>query len=74
MKCKVVKSCMLAYGSNNKAWVHLNKGQIWELRAFPSKRFDWYSLYRHNVTIDIVKEDFDRIFEPQKSEGKNDIL
>lgn len=69
MKCKVVKSCMFAYGSYNKAWVHLNKGQIWELRALPSKCFEWYSLYRHNVTIDVVKEDFVRIFEPQESEG-----
>ena len=70
MKCKVVKSCMLAYGSSNKAWIHLNKGQMWELSAFPSKRFKWYSLCRYSVTIDIVKEDFDRIFEPQESEVK----
>lgn len=70
MKCKVVKSCMISYGSSNKAWIHLNKGQIWELRAFPSKRFEWYSLYRYNVTIDIVKKDFDRIFEPQERSDK----
>ena len=70
MKYKVVKSCMLAYGSNNKAWIYLNKGQIWELRALPSKRFEWYSLHRHNVTVDVVKEDFDRIFELQERSGK----
>jgi hypothetical protein len=68
MKCKVVKPCMIAYGSTNKAWIYLNRRQIWELRAFPSKRFDWYSLSRHSMTIDVVKEDFDRIFDPQESE------
>lgn len=69
MKYKVVKSCMFAYGSNNKAWIYLNKGQIWELRALPSKHFEWYSLHRNSVTIDVVKEDFERIFEPKESEG-----
>lgn len=70
MKCKVVKSCMLTYGSSNKAWIHLNKGQVWELRAFPSKRFMWYSLCRYGVTIDVIKEDFERIFEPQERSDK----
>lgn len=68
MKYKVIKSCMISYGSKNKAWIHLNKGQIWELRAFPSKRFEWYSLSRYSVTIDVVKEDFTKIFKPQESE------
>ena len=70
MKYKVVKSCMIAYGSSNKAWIHLNKGQIWDLGAFPSNHFEWYSLHRHNVTIDVVKEDLERIFEAQESEDK----
>lgn len=68
MKCKVVESCMIDYGSANKAWIYLNRGQIWDLRAFPSKRFKWYTLSRHSVSIDVVKEDFDRIFELQESE------
>lgn len=66
----VVRDCMLSYGSQNKAWVTLNKGQIWELRAYPSKRFPWYSLTRYSVTIDIVQEDFERIFKQR--EGKDD--
>ena len=68
MKCKVIKTCIIAYGSSNKAWVYLNKGQIWELKAFPSKRFKWYSLRRYNIVIDVVKEDFERVFDPQESE------
>lgn len=64
MKYKVVKSCMFAYGSTNKAWISLNKGQIWELRALPSERFGWYTLRRNSITIDVMKEDFERIFEP----------
>ena len=39
-------------------------------RAIPSKNFEWYSLTRHHITIDVVKEDFDRIFEPQESEDE----
>ncbi len=68
MKFKVVKSCIITYGISNKACIHLNKGQIWELRAFPSNCFECYSLSRYSVTIDVVKEDFDRIFELQESE------
>lgn len=70
MKYKVINSCMIAYGNKNKAWIHLNKGQIWELSALPSEHFEWYSLYRYNVTIDVVKGDFERIFEPQESDGE----
>lgn len=57
------RNCMLSYGSKNKAWITLNKGQIWELRALPSSHFPWYSLLRYSVTIDIVEEDFKKIFQ-----------
>lgn len=60
---------MFAYGGNTQAWIKLNTGQIWELRALPSERFGWYTLRRNNITIDVMKEDFERIFEPQESEG-----
>ena len=67
-KFKVIRSCMLSYGSLNKACIHLNKGQIWELRTYPSEGFPWYSLIRYGVSIDVIEEDFKRIFKAE-SEG-----
>lgn len=69
MRYKVAQPCLIAYGSANKAWICLNRGQIWDLKAYPSKRFKCYTLWRHSVSIDVLKEDFDRIFEPQEREG-----
>ena len=64
MKYKVIKPCTILYGNRNEAWMHLNKGQVWELRDLPSKCFKWYSLSRYSMTINIGKEYFMKVFEP----------
>ena len=71
MKYKVVRACMFCYGDAKKAWINMNKGQIWDLMGTPSKYFKYYSLWRHGVTLEIVAEDFERIFEPC-AENKED--
>ena len=63
---KVIRPCMLWYGSINKATINMNRGQMWELVTLPSKGNPFYGLYRHGTTIELCKEDFAKIFEGVK--------
>ena len=60
---KVKQGCLISYGNRNRAWIYLNKGQKWELRANATKRFPWYTLARSMVLIDVMEPDFRRYFE-----------
>ena len=71
MRYKVKCNCVLLYGSFNKVTITLNVGQIWEYKAKTSEMFQFHTLKRQNVLIEITNEDFERIFEPQESELEN---
>ena len=68
MKYIVKTFAVIFYGQINKAKIVLNVGQKWELLEKPSMPYvPWYTLERHGVTIDIVPEDFERLF---REDGK----
>jgi hypothetical protein len=59
----VTKGCLMCYGSSNKAWITLNKGQIWSVVSVPNKpNFPWYTIKRDGVVIDVWTEDMKRYF------------
>lgn len=68
MRYRVKRNCILFYGSLNKASISLSVGQIWEYNDKLSYS-QFHTLTRQNVTLEITNEDFERIFEPQESEG-----
>lgn len=60
MRYKVIRSAVIDYGSIFKTYISFNPGQIWEL-AYKGDHF--YAMHRHNVTVQIDKEDFERFFK-----------
>lgn len=69
MKYKVIKSCVLFFGSLNRACIALNVGQVWEGRQL-SIDSDFYKVSRNNITMEIHKEDLNKYFKLQKGEIK----
>ena len=64
---KVRTTMILCYGFNNKAWIKLRTGQIWNLAAKPQNpHFPWYSVERNGVIIDVTPEDFMKAFKEVK--------
>ncbi len=62
MKYKVIKPCLLRFGSLNSAYITLNFGQIWEGRPF-SRDPNFYTVSRNNITMEIHKEELNKYFK-----------
>lgn len=60
---RVKKGAVISYGTHNKAWIFIRPNQIWKLKSFPDKYHPWYSLTRDCITMDILEDDFKRLFE-----------
>lgn len=68
LRYRVKCNCILFYGSLNKVSIILAVGQIWEYNDKLSYS-QFHTLTRQNVSLEIINEDFERIFEPEESEG-----
>ena len=64
---RVKSAAVIMYGSVNRAYVYLRINQKWRLKALMSKKFPFYTLERSGILIDIMPEDFERIFEEVRS-------
>lgn len=60
---RVKSSAVIMYGSVNRCHVYLRANQKWRLKAIVSNKFPFYTLERAGVLIDVMPEDFMRIFE-----------
>lgn len=67
-KYKVKETFVICYGTSNKAWITLNKGQIWRVVGRPNMpEFPWWTVKRNNITLDIMLGNFGRYFEEVKN-------
>lgn len=73
MKYKVIKPCVLFFGSLNKACIALNVGQVWEGRRL-SIDSDYYKVNRNNITMEMHKEDLNKYFKIVESEELNERI
>lgn len=60
---RVKSAAVLTYGSVNRAYVYLRVNQKWILKALMSNKFPSYRLERSGILIDVMPDDFERIFE-----------
>ena len=65
---RVKKGAAITYGTHNKAWIFIRVNQIWELKSFPNKYYPWYSLKRDCIIIDVLEDDFNKLFEEVKND------
>ena len=70
MRYRVKRFALFFYGSENKAQINLNVGQIWEHKDNLSELYPYHYLIRQNVRIEITDDDFKRYFEPQAESGE----
>ena len=63
---RVKSSAVIMYGSVNRAYVYLRVNQKWRLKALMSNKFPFYTLERSGILIDVMPDDFKRIFEEVK--------
>lgn len=52
------KDIQFIYGSNNKAFITVRKGQKWWVTGLPSTKVSYFSLYRLGVTIQVMRDDY----------------
>ena len=63
---------MIGYGSANKAYITLNVRQKWRVVREPAAYLPWYTLSRGGVVIDVLPEDFERIFEVEDDKANTE--
>lgn len=69
-RCRVKRGAVIAYGTHQKAWISIRVNQIWEIKSVPDKYYPWYSLTRDCITIDVLEDDFKRLFEEVRDDGR----
>ena len=73
-KYRVTETHMICYGTSNKAWIVLNKGQIWQVAGRPMiPDFPYWTVKRNNITLDIWPGDFNRHFEEVTDEDSRKV-
>ena len=60
---RVKSAAILMYGSVNRVYVNLRVNQKWRLRALMTNKYPFYTLERSGILIDVMPDDFERIFE-----------
>ena len=66
---RVKSATVIMYGSVNRAYVYLRVNQKWRLKALASNKFPFYTLERSGILIDVMPDDFKRIFDEVKADA-----